>query len=63
MVLDREQRIMLPEADPVTALKRVVALDLAQDLLSRDISHVDFRNVRRPVLRRAATLEEAVFEQ
>ena len=51
VVLDREQRIQLPEADPITALKKVIALDAAQDLLARDIAAIDFRNPRRPVLR------------
>ena len=51
LVLDREQRIQLPEDDPATALKKVIALDGAQDLLARDIAAIDFRNPRRPVLR------------
>lgn len=51
VVLDRDQRILLPENDPVTALEKVIALDQAQDLLARDIGHVDFRNPSRPVVR------------
>ena len=51
LVLDRDQRIQLPESDPTTALKKVIALDGAQDLLARDIAAIDFRNPRRPVLR------------
>lgn len=51
MVLDRGQKIQLPETNPATALKKVIALDGAQDLLARDISVIDFRNPRRPVLR------------
>jgi len=51
IVLDRDQRIQLPEDDPMTALKKVIALDGAQDLLARDIAAIDFRNSRRPVLR------------
>ncbi len=51
LVLDRNQRIMLPEADAQVALDKVMALDAAQDLLARDISVIDFRNPRRPVLR------------
>ena len=58
MVLDRGQRVLLPEADPVRAVARVMALDAAQDLLARDIASVDFRNPRRPVLR----LTEAAIE-
>ncbi|MFC2968656.1 cell division protein FtsQ/DivIB [Acidimangrovimonas pyrenivorans] len=51
VVLDRGQRILLPEARPVRALERVIALDQAQDLLSRDIVAVDMRNEQRPTLR------------
>ena len=51
LVLDRDQRIQLPEGDATTALKKVIALDGAQDLLARDIAAIDFRNPRRPVLR------------
>ena len=51
VVLDREQRIMLPEAGAVAALERVIALDQAQDMLARDLSTVDIRNPARPTLR------------
>ena len=51
VLLDRDQVILLPETDPVTAMRRVMALDHAQDLLARDIKAIDFRNPRRPVLR------------
>ena len=55
VVLDRGQRIMLPELRPVTSLEKVIALDHAQDLLARDIAAVDFRNPHRPVLRLTET--------
>ena len=55
VVLDRGQSIKLPETQAVTALKKVVELDVAQDLLERDISVVDFRNSQRPVLRLGQT--------
>ncbi|MEM1234224.1 MAG: cell division protein FtsQ/DivIB [Pseudomonadota bacterium] len=59
VVLDRGQTIQLPEIDAVRALERVILLDQAQDLLARDISHVDLRNPRRPILRLAqSSLEE-----
>ncbi|WP_238365842.1 cell division protein FtsQ/DivIB [Mesobacterium pallidum] len=51
VVLDRGQRILLPETDPVMALERVIALHSAQDLLDRDVSVVDMRNAARPTLR------------
>lgn len=51
IVLDRHQRIQLPEKNPVEALERLLALDHAQDLLNRDILTVDLRSDRRPTLR------------
>lgn len=53
MVLDRDQRILLPEGDAVQALERVIALDKAESLLARDVIAVDLRNENRPVLRLA----------
>ncbi|WP_147124466.1 cell division protein FtsQ/DivIB [Shimia ponticola] len=53
VVLDREQVIQLPEDDPVPALERVILLNDAQDLLARDITHIDLRNPTRPTLRLA----------
>ncbi|MEO0865637.1 MAG: cell division protein FtsQ/DivIB, partial [Pseudomonadota bacterium] len=47
IVLDRDQRIQLPETGAHQALMRVVTLDGAQDLLARDISAIDFRNPHR----------------
>lgn len=51
IMLDRDQRILLPAANPVQAVERLIALDQVQDLLARDILTVDLRNERRPVLR------------
>lgn len=51
MVLDRGQRLMLPETDPIAALDRMIALNEAQDMLNRDIAAVDMRNPNRAVLR------------
>lgn len=51
VVLDRDQRIMLPEKKPVQALERVLALDEAQELLARDLVAVDMRLASRPTLR------------
>jgi cell division protein FtsQ len=59
VVLDRDQRIMLPEDRPVQALQRVLALNTARDLLGRDVTVVDMRVAHRPTLRMsdAATRE------
>lgn len=51
LVLDEGQRILLPEAAPVRALERVLAIDSAQELLGRDIAVVDMRNEARPTIR------------
>jgi cell division protein FtsQ len=51
MVLDRDQRILLPEGDPRAALDRVIALSGAHDLLERDVAVVDMRNGDRPTIR------------
>lgn len=63
MVLDREQRILLPEDDPVTALRRVIALESSQDLLSRDLTVVDMRSPVRPTIRLAAPATETLASQ
>jgi cell division protein FtsQ len=54
IILDRDQRILLPEDDPAVAVGRLVAVDQAQDLLGRDVLIVDMRNENRPTLRLAA---------
>ncbi len=59
LVLDRGQTIMLPEFGAVSALRRVMALHQAEDLLSRDILSVDMRNADRPILR---LTDEAISE-
>jgi cell division protein FtsQ len=51
VVLDRDQVIRLPEADPVAALRRVMALDATEGLLARDVTVVDMRDPDRPMLR------------
>jgi cell division protein FtsQ len=55
MVLDRNQRILLPQDNPVAALERLMALDQANDLLGRDVLAVDLRSDHRPTLRLAPT--------
>ena len=51
VVLDRNQKIMLPEELPVQALQRVLALNTARDLLARDVAVVDMRLAHRPTIR------------
>lgn len=51
VVLDRDQRILLPEAGALQALERVIALHIAQDVLNRDISRVDMRLGARPTVK------------
>ncbi|TMM55012.1 cell division protein FtsQ/DivIB [Sulfitobacter sabulilitoris] len=59
VVLDREQRILLPETGALQALERVIALETAQDVLSRDVARVDMRLGRRPTvqMKKEATRE------
>lgn len=51
LVLDNGPTILLPETEPVLALSQVLALDETDDLLARDVTHVDMRDPRRPTLR------------
>ncbi|MCC5968616.1 MAG: cell division protein FtsQ/DivIB [Pararhodobacter sp.] len=51
VVLDQDQRILLPAQNAVVALERVLALDAAQDLLARDVRVVDLRDAARPTIR------------
>ena len=51
VVLDRDQRILLPAKGPVAALERVIALSEARDMLERDVAAVDMRLGNRPTIR------------
>lgn len=51
VVLDRGQRILLPERGPVRALERVIVLDQVRDMLERDVVAVDMRLAERPTIR------------
>ncbi|MBI1170641.1 FtsQ-type POTRA domain-containing protein [bacterium] len=53
LVLDRDQRILLPADDPIGAVEGLIALDKAENILARDLTVVDLRNPLRPVLRLA----------
>lgn len=50
VVLDRDQRILLPASHPRRALERVIALESAQDILSRDVARIDMRLAHRPTV-------------
>ncbi|ASP22867.1 cell division protein FtsQ [Antarctobacter heliothermus] len=53
VVLDRDQRIMLPEAGAERALEQAIGMALTPglDLLARDLTVVDLRLPRRPTIR------------
>lgn len=63
VVLDNGQRILLPEEGAVEALERVMALAIAEDMLSRDVSVVDMRFTARPTLRLAPRNVEEFRQQ
>lgn len=58
VVLDRDQRIMLPAQDAVRALERAIALNGVDDLLGRDIARIDLRLNERPTVRMNASATE-----
>ena len=51
VVLDRDQRILLPETGALQALERVMALENVHEVLARDVSRVDMRLAQRPTIR------------
>lgn len=53
IVLDRDQRILLPAENPIDALEGLLALNQADDLLARDVLSIDLRSEQRPALRLA----------
>ncbi|MEM6304158.1 MAG: cell division protein FtsQ/DivIB [Pseudomonadota bacterium] len=62
VVLDREQRILLPEKGARAALERVIALERAQEVLTRDTARIDLRLARRPTVRMTEDAAEALWE-
>lgn len=62
VVLDHDQRVLLPETGALDAFQKVLALDKSQDLLARDISAVDFRIPARPVLRLGSSNIEGLLK-
>lgn len=61
VVLDRDQRILLPAENPVRALDRVLLLADAQDLLERDLVTVDMRLANRPTIRMSEAAAQERF--
>jgi len=51
IILDRDQRILLPSDNPIAAFERIIALNAAEDMLERDVLVVDMRTAHRPTLR------------
>lgn len=60
LVLDRDQRIKLPETGALQALERAIAIDRAQHMLDRDIAVVDLRQQARPVVRLGLEAQNAI---
>lgn len=58
IVLDRDVVIQLPEADPIPALARVMALHYGDEILDRDLATIDLRVPDRPTLRLSQTAAE-----
>lgn len=55
LILDMDQRILLPEEQPVAAMDRALAWHAAQELFERDVTIVDLRDGDRPTLRLSAS--------
>ena len=62
VVLDRGQRILLPETGPVQALERAIAMQQAVQMLDRDLLSVDLRLPHRPTLRMTEDARTALRE-
>lgn len=62
VVLDRDQRIMLPEKGALQALERVIALERAQEVLTRDVARVDMRLSKRPTVRMTQDATQAWWQ-
>lgn len=62
VVLDRDQRIMLPEFDALPVLERVIALEGAQEVLTRDVARMDMRLAQRPTVRLTEQATEAWWD-
>lgn len=60
VVLDRDQRILLPEQNPVRALERILAQDQANNIFSRDVQALDLRSPRGLTLRLSPEAAESL---
>ncbi|PKQ12833.1 MAG: cell division protein FtsQ [Alphaproteobacteria bacterium HGW-Alphaproteobacteria-1] len=58
LVLADGKRVLLPEAEPVRALERVIVLDKSNDMLERDLVTIDMRLGARPTVRLSAAATE-----
>ena len=62
VVLDRDQRILLPEEGAMQALERVIALEKAQEVLSRDVARVDLRLPGRATVKMTENATDAWWD-
>ncbi len=51
IILDNNQFILLPEKDPIKALKKVESLEINHDIFKKNILGIDLRNENRTILR------------
>jgi cell division protein FtsQ len=51
LVLDRDQVVRLPETDPGAALRHAMALETDEKVFEREVTVLDLRDPRRPMLR------------
>ncbi len=51
IILDNNQFILLPEKDPIKALKKVESLVANHNIFNKNILGIDLRNSKRPILR------------
>ena len=62
VVLDRGQRILLPASGAMQALERVIALERAQEVLTRDVARVDMRLAKRPTVQMTQAATETWWD-
>ena len=62
IILDKEQKILLPSLEPLQALEKVIALHETNKLLDRDIVFVDMRIPNRPTVRMSQEADKVFRE-